>query len=159
MHWYKHFSSVCLIQTNYVLLACFTFKLHLWHMFNLRTYIQKSRPFRHNIFPPEKKISYCILACNNTGTCTFHLTPKLPNATIVCLYVCSNSSMKPLGQLKPDLTWNRHGIGEENLSKWFWLFVVLHLDIFSLQGGGLWQGVYHKLGPVVKGLKDLKVKR
>ena len=129
---------MCLIQTNYVLLACFTFKLLLWHMFNLRTYIQKSRPFRHNIFPPEKKISYCILACNNTGTCTFHLTPKLPNATIVCLYVCSNSSMKPLGQLKPDLTWNRHGIGGGGIYPNDSGYLLSFIWIFSAS----WAGAY-----------------
>ena len=36
------------------------------------------------------------------------------------------SSLKPLGQLKPNFMWNRHGIGEESLFKWSRSFVVLH---------------------------------
>ena len=36
------------------------------------------------------------------------------------------SSLKPLGQLKPNFTWNLHGIGEESLFKWYRSFVVLH---------------------------------
>ena len=35
-------------------------------------------------------------------------------------------SLKPLGQRKPNLMWNLHGIGEESLFKWSRSFVVLH---------------------------------
>ena len=43
----------------------------------------------------------------------------------VCMYV-QISSLKPLGQLKPNFMWDRHGIGEESLFKWSRSFVVLH---------------------------------
>ena len=33
------------------------------------------------------------------------------------LCVCSKSSLKQLGQLKPNFMWNHNGIGEENLFK------------------------------------------
>ena len=48
-----------------------------------------------------------------------------------CMCVCVQmSSLKPLGQLKPNFMWNFHGIGEQSLFKWFrWgsrSSVVLH---------------------------------
>ena len=44
----------------------------------------------------------------------------------VCVCVCFQiSSLKPLGQLKPNLIWNLHRTGEENLFKWSRSFVVL----------------------------------
>ena len=48
----------------------------------------------------------------------------------MCMYhvcVCVQiSSLKPLGQLKPNLMWNLRGIGEESLFKWSRSFAVLH---------------------------------
>ena len=46
------------------------------------------------------------------------------------------SSLKSLGQLKPNFTWNLHGIGEEKLFKWSRSFVVLHYCQPSWGGGG-----------------------
>ena len=46
------------------------------------------------------------------------------------------SSLKPLGQLKP----NFHGIGEESLFKWSRSFVVLHYCQPPRGGGGAWRG-------------------
>ena len=53
----------------------------------------------------------------------FSLEPRV--CMCVCVYV-QISSLKPLGQLKPNFTWNLHGIGEESLFKWSRSFVVLH---------------------------------
>ena len=45
----------------------------------------------------------------------------------VCVCVCFQISvLKPLGQLKPNLMWNLHGIRGESLFKWSRSFVVLH---------------------------------
>ena len=68
----------------------------------------------------------------------------------VCVSV-QISSLKPLGQLKPNFVWNLHGIGEESLLKWSRSFVVLHYCQPPL-GGGFWQGFYHKFGPAVQGV-------
>ena len=61
----------------------------------------------------------------------------------VCVCVCVSvsvcfqiSSLKPLGQLKPNLMWNLHGIGEESLFKWSRSFVVLHYCQPRGGGGG-----------------------
>ena len=57
----------------------------------------------------------------------------------MCVFVgvCSNSSLKQLGYLKLNFTWNHHGIGEEKYSNNSGhIFVVLHFDIASLQGAG-----------------------
>ena len=44
-----------------------------------------------------------------------------------CVCVCVKiSSLKPLGQLKPNIMWNPHGIGEESLFRWSRSFVVPH---------------------------------
>ena len=55
------------------------------------------------------------------------LEPKL----CVCVQI---SSLKPLGQLKPNFMWNLHGIGEESLFKWsrrgsrsFLFFIIVNL--------------------------------
>ena len=61
--------------------------------------------------------------------------------TCMCLFVCSQSSLKNLGQLKPNFMWNHNGKGEDNLFKLFWSFVVLHLNIVSLMGWGLFAGL------------------
>ena len=53
----------------------------------------------------------------------------------MCLCVCSKSSLKQLGQLKPNFMWNHNGM-EENLFKGFRSFVVLHLNTVSLWGAG-----------------------
>ena len=59
----------------------------------------------------------------------------------VCVFVCVQiSSLKPLGQLKPNIMWNLHGIGEESLFKWSRRgsssFVVLHYCQPPWGGGG-----------------------
>ena len=59
----------------------------------------------------------------------------------MCLRVCSKSFLKQLGQLKPNFMWNHNGIGEENLFKGFRSFGVLHLNIVSLWGRGLYAGL------------------
>ena len=75
----------------------------------------------------------------------------------VCVCVCFQiSSLKPLGQLKPNLMLNLHGIGEESLFKWSRSFVVLHLYCQPPGGGGVgggfWQGFYHTFVPAVQGV-------
>ena len=78
--------------------------------------------------------------------------------SVVC--VCESvrvqiSSLKPLGQLKPNFMWNRHGIGEESLFKWSRSFVVLHYcqpPGGGGGGGGFLPGVYHKFVPAVQGV-------
>ena len=50
--------------------------------------------------------------------------------------VCQISSLKPLGQLKPNSLWKLHGIWEESLFKWSRSFVVLHKCQPSGGGGG-----------------------
>ena len=42
-----------------------------------------------------------------------YLMPKAPSCEYVCAYVCSNSSLKSLNQLKTKFTWDHHGIGEK----------------------------------------------
>ena len=55
----------------------------------------------------------------------------------MCVYVCFPiSSLKLLGQLKPNFMWNLHGIGEASLFKWSRSFVVLHYC--QPPGGGGW---------------------
>ena len=53
----------------------------------------------------------------------------------VCMYVCVCifTALKPLGQLKPNVMWNLHGIWEESLFKWSRSFVVFH---YCHRGGG-----------------------
>ena len=55
-------------------------------------------------------LSCCVLVCKNVCVC-------------VCVQI---SSLKPLGQLKPNFMWNLHGIGKESLFKWSRKLVVLH---------------------------------
>ena len=88
--------------------------------------------------------SQLVLVCKNTGACTVYSMPKAPlcEYTCMCLYVCSKSSLKQLGQLKPNFIWNHNGIGEENLFKGFRSFVVLHLNIASLWGPGAFRGAF-----------------
>ena len=60
----------------------------------------------------------------------------------VCVYVCVQiSSLKPLGQLKPNFMWNLHGIGEESLFKWLRPFVALH---FCQPPGGGGAGAFSR---------------
>ena len=74
----------------------------------------------------------------------------------VCMYMylclCSKSSLKQPGQLKPNFTWNHNGIGEENLFKGFRSFVVLQLNIVSLLGRGLFAGLLPQMWPRSAGL-------
>ena len=61
----------------------------------------------------------------------------------VCVCVCVRvqiSSLKPLGQLKPNFMWNLHRTGEESLFKWSRSFVVLHY-CQPPGGGGLLAGI------------------
>ena len=79
----------------------------------------------------------CMYVCNSLCLCV-----------CVCLYVCVRvcvcvcvqiSSLKPLGQLKPNFMWNLHGIhgiAEESLFKWSRSFVVLHYCQPPGVGGG-----------------------
>ena len=69
-----------------------------------------------------------------------------------CLCVCSKSSLKQLGQLKPNFMWNHNGIGDENLFKGFRSFAVLHLNIVSLCGRGLFVGLLPEMWPRSAGL-------
>ena len=57
-------------------------------------------PHPSHIFSSGTTLSCCVLVCKNVCLC-FQI-----------------SSLKPLGQLKPNFMWNLHGIGEESLFKW-----------------------------------------
>ena len=88
----------------------------------------------------------------------------------VCVCVCVQiSSLKPLGQLKPNFMWNRHGIGEESLFKWSRResrsFVVLHHCQPPGMGGGGGRGAESfsrdftiNLSPHCRALKTEKLK-
>ena len=95
---------------------------------------------RRDNFSLEPRSCMCVCVC----VCVF--------CVCVCVCVCFQiSSLKPLGQLKPNFMWNIHGIGEESLFRWSrrgsMSFVVLHYC--QPPGGG---GFYHEFVPAVQGV-------
>ena len=67
------------------------------------------------------------------------------------MHVCSNSSLKSLGQLKKKITWDHHGIGEtiySNDSGQFLFFIL----ILSARGRGLLAGILTNIWPGSAGL-------
>ena len=65
------------------------------------------------------------------------------------LYVCSKSSLKQLGQLKPDFVWNHNGIGGGKFIQMIPVICSSSFEHWPL--GGFLQGFYHKCGPAVQG--------
>ena len=60
----------------------------------------------------------------------------------MCLCVCSKSSLKQLGQLKPNFMWNHNGIGEENLFKRIPVICCFSVENCQPLGAGAFRGAF-----------------
>ena len=79
--------------------------------------------------------------------------PKAPLCEYVCACVCAKIFSETTGPTEArfhvESQWDR---GEENLFKGFRSFVVLHLNIVSLWGRGLFAGLLPQMRPGSAGL-------
>ena len=95
----------------------------------LRSVVQE---YMYSLFNAESSlVSVCMYAGRG-----YMFLMYVCMSVFLCVCVCIQiSSVKPLGQLKPNSMWNLHGIGEESLFKWSRSFGVLHY-CQPLGGGG-----------------------
>ena len=98
--------------------------------------------------------------CKNTGACTVNSMPKAPLSiyasmyVLVCVFKIFSETTWPTEVKFPvEPQWDR---GEENLFTGFRSFVVLHLNIVSLWGRGLFPGLLPQMWPRSAGLWKLK---
>ena len=73
----------------------------------------------------------CIYVCMSVSVCMYAGRGYSVSGVCVCVCVCmcvyvQISSLKPLGQLKPNFMWNLHGIGEYSLFKFNLSFVYMN---------------------------------
>ena len=116
MHCYKNFCLVCFIQINCLLAFSHLDYFYCPYLICKCTHTCRNSSHSTILFHLEQLSAVVFWCAGVQGHVQIIKCRRLPSESL-CVCFCSNSSLKPLGQLKPHFMWNHHGIAEESLVK------------------------------------------